>query len=196
MSRIDAGTDDVEPIGRNGLHSLLAGHHEGERGKRMAVALGAVARRFSTAPMRNGERAWEGILWEMKAGQQAASAAPEAGGLRTEGRRDVTVHLTVIIQSDTPKNNTLEKCSLGCLIGSGAFANSTVFSGRATGVRPSPSVQSFSSPKRLCTLVRLVSPRAGRSMPGGQADCAGDWRGGLPRRRDELQRPGAGLDVR
>lgn len=66
--------------------------------------------------MRNGERAWEGILWEMKTGQQPTRAAPETGGLRAEGRRDTVVHLIVIILSDNVKNNTLEKCLLDGLI--------------------------------------------------------------------------------
>ena len=66
----------------------------------MTVALSAVARRFSTASMRNGERAWQSIVREMEASQQKTSAAAETGCLRPAGRRNVVVHLMVIIQSD------------------------------------------------------------------------------------------------
>jgi hypothetical protein len=67
----------------------------------MTIAFSAVARRFSTASMRNGERAWQSIVRQMEASPQKTSAAAETGSLRPAGRRKVHVHLIVIIQSDS-----------------------------------------------------------------------------------------------
>jgi hypothetical protein len=56
-------TNGVEPVGRNRFDPLFASGHKGESAERMAIAFRAVARRFSTAAMRNSERAWKGIVW-------------------------------------------------------------------------------------------------------------------------------------
>jgi len=66
----------------------------------MTFAFSAVARRLSTAPKRNSERAWQSIIWQMETSQQKTSTAAETGGLQSAGRRNGGVHLIVIIQSD------------------------------------------------------------------------------------------------
>jgi hypothetical protein len=64
---LDAWTNGIEPVGRNGFDTLFARGHESEGAKRMTIAFGAVARRFSTAAMGNRERAWKSIVGQMEA---------------------------------------------------------------------------------------------------------------------------------
>jgi hypothetical protein len=104
---LDAGTNGIEPVGGNGFDTLFASGHEREGAERMTIAFGAVARGFSTAAMRNSERAWKSIVGQMEARQQKAGASAEAGSFWATSWRNVGIHLTVIIQSDKTKNNPL-----------------------------------------------------------------------------------------
>jgi hypothetical protein len=61
----------------------------------MAGALGAMAGRFATAEMRQGERAGKQVLGKMEATHQLELALPESRGL---GAFRLDLHLIVIIQ--------------------------------------------------------------------------------------------------
>jgi hypothetical protein len=100
---LNAWTNGVEPLGRNGFDSLLASSHEGEGGERMTIAVSAVARRLSAAAMRNHERAWKSIVRQMEASQQEAGTAAESGSFGPTGCRNAGHYLMVIIQSDKHK---------------------------------------------------------------------------------------------
>jgi hypothetical protein len=95
LQPVTAWTNGVEPVGRDGLDTFLAGGHEGESGEGMTIAFGAVARRFSTAAMRNSERTWQSVVGEMEASQQKAGASAEAGSFRAASRWDAGAHLLV-----------------------------------------------------------------------------------------------------
>jgi len=103
---LEAWTNGVEPVGGNDFDSLFASGHEGESAERMTIAFRAVARRFSTAPIRNRQRARKSIVGHMEARQQKAGTSAKAGSFRTASRRNDEIHLIVIIQSDINKNNT------------------------------------------------------------------------------------------
>jgi hypothetical protein len=75
----------------------------------MAILLGAMARRLSTAAIRTSKRAWKGIIGEMKTSHQKAGAAAEAVGSGASGSRDDRHHLIVILQSDNVKEQYLSK---------------------------------------------------------------------------------------
>ncbi len=107
---LDAGTNGIEPVGRNGFDSFFAGGHESESGERMTVAFRAVASGFSAAAMGNSERAWKSIVGQMETGQKKAGTAAEAGSLWPTCGRNVIAHLIVIIQSEKSKNNPFIKC--------------------------------------------------------------------------------------
>jgi hypothetical protein len=101
-TRLDPGTNRIDPRGGNRLDALLAAGHESEGPERMAVTIGAMTGRLSAAAMGKRERARKSVRREMEAGQEPASAAAEPGGLRAAGSRDVgrVVHLLVIIPAE------------------------------------------------------------------------------------------------
>src|SRR5262249_48937485 len=107
---LDSWTNEIHPIGRDGLDALPAAGHKGEGPKGMALAFGAMARRLSAPPVGKNQRAWECIFGNAEARQKEAGAAAETGGLGTAGARDGGAHLIVIIPSDSRRNKSSEEC--------------------------------------------------------------------------------------
>ena len=95
---IDLRANSVDPLRRNGLDMLVAGHHKSEGIERMAGALGAMAAWFAATPMGERQAARERIGGNAEAHQQPAFASFQGCGLRPYGRIG-SRHLIVIIQS-------------------------------------------------------------------------------------------------
>ena len=81
----DPRTNGIQPFSGNRLDALFAAGHKGKSAERMAVTVGAMTGRLTTA-----------------------AAEPE--GVRASGRRDIgnAGYLIVIIQSEEAKNKTSE----------------------------------------------------------------------------------------
>lgn len=99
---LDARTNDIEPVGRNGFDTLRATSHKSESPERMAVAFGAVAGGLSATAVRKRKRPWKGITGDLEASDEEAGAAAKAGcfGAVRGGSVAIGSHLIVILLSD------------------------------------------------------------------------------------------------
>jgi len=108
---LDPRTNGVEPVGGDGLDTLLAAGHEREGPQRMAVPVGAMTGGLSAAAVRKRERARKSVVRDLEARPEQARAAAEPGGIRAAGRGKAGgfVHLIVIIPADRRENKTSAK---------------------------------------------------------------------------------------
>lgn len=113
-ARLDARTNHIEPVDRNGFDTFLAASHKSEGPEWMTVPFSAVAGRLSATAVRKRKRAWKGITGDLEASDEEASAAAEAGGFGAVRGRRIAIgrHLLVILLSDRQNNKTSRKCFL------------------------------------------------------------------------------------
>ena len=83
----DPRTNGIQPFSGNGLDALFAAGHKGKSPERMAVTVGAMTGRLTTAAAGKRQRAGKSVDGDLEAGHQAARAAAEPEGVRASGRR-------------------------------------------------------------------------------------------------------------